>query len=117
MTAAATVLNYEVQAQVGGKIAQLGARLIDASAKQMADAFFDRFSAEVRPPGPTAGPRGRPAAAAAASPATGGIRRRPSIGVVADPARAVRLAGRRLDRRRRSILFILLLYRRQACLV
>jgi carbon monoxide dehydrogenase subunit G len=40
----ATLLRYEVHAQVGGKIAQLGARLIDASAKQMADAFFDRFS-------------------------------------------------------------------------
>jgi hypothetical protein len=39
-----------VHAQVGGKIAQLGARLIDASAKQMADAFFDRFSAQVAPP-------------------------------------------------------------------
>ena len=43
-----TLLRYEVNAQVGGKIAQLGARLIDATAKQMADAFFDRFSAQVR---------------------------------------------------------------------
>ena len=47
--AAGTLLQYEVHAQVGGKIAQLGARLIDASAKQMADAFFDRFSAHVAP--------------------------------------------------------------------
>jgi carbon monoxide dehydrogenase subunit G len=48
-----TVLSYDVKAQVGGKIAQLGARLIDATAKQMADAFFDRFVAEVTatPPG------------------------------------------------------------------
>jgi hypothetical protein len=45
-----TTLRYEVNAQVGGKMAQLGARLIDASAKQMADAFFDRFSALVAPP-------------------------------------------------------------------
>jgi carbon monoxide dehydrogenase subunit G len=44
---AATLLTYDVKAQVGGKIAQLGARLIDASAKQMADQFFDRFSAQV----------------------------------------------------------------------
>ena len=44
------MLSYAVQAQVGGKIAQLGARLIDASAKQMADAFFDRFSAQVAAP-------------------------------------------------------------------
>jgi len=42
-----TLLHYDVQAQVGGKIAQLGARLIDASAKQMADTFFDRFAASV----------------------------------------------------------------------
>lgn len=40
----ATVLTYDVKAQVGGKMAQLGARLIDASAKQMADTFFDRFA-------------------------------------------------------------------------
>lgn len=42
-----TILSYDVKAQVGGKIAQLGARLIDATAKQMADAFFDRFTATV----------------------------------------------------------------------
>jgi uncharacterized protein len=47
-----TVLTYDVKAQVGGKIAQLGARLIDATAKQMADTFFDRFVAAVAaPPG------------------------------------------------------------------
>jgi uncharacterized protein len=49
-----TKLSYEVHAQVGGKIAQLGARLIDASAKQISDQFFDRFSATVAAPGPTA---------------------------------------------------------------
>ena len=60
-----TLLTYEVKAQVGGKIAQLGARLIDATAKQMADQFFDRFSAEVaRPPAIAAdGPAGALAAA------------------------------------------------------
>lgn len=42
-----TLLRYEVQAQVGGKIAQLGARLIDSTAKQMADAFFDNFAKEL----------------------------------------------------------------------
>lgn len=44
---AETLLHYDVKAQVGGKIAQLGARLIDASAKQMADTFFDRFAASL----------------------------------------------------------------------
>jgi carbon monoxide dehydrogenase subunit G len=51
-----TVLGYDVHAQVGGKLAQLGARLIDASAKQMAEAFFDRFSAQVAPPASVAAP-------------------------------------------------------------
>ena len=45
-----TLLSYDVKAQVGGKIAQLGARLIDATSKQMADMFFDRFTAMVSAP-------------------------------------------------------------------
>lgn len=57
-----TVLTYHVKAQVGGKIAQLGARLIDSTAKQMADQFFDRFAANLTPPAPA------PVAAAAAGP-------------------------------------------------
>lgn len=40
----ATVLTYEVNAQVGGKLAQIGARLIDGTAKKMADDFFSKFS-------------------------------------------------------------------------
>ena len=50
-----TLLSYDVKAQVGGKIAQLGARLIDATSKQMADMFFDRFSAMVAEPFVAAG--------------------------------------------------------------
>jgi carbon monoxide dehydrogenase subunit G len=42
-----TLLKFTVKAQVGGKMAQLGARLIDATAKQMSDQFFDRFAAAV----------------------------------------------------------------------
>ena len=42
-----TILRYEVEAQVGGKLAQLGARLIDATAKQMSVAFFRRFAQEI----------------------------------------------------------------------
>lgn len=41
-------LNYTVQAQVGGKIAQMGQRLIDGAAKSMADDFFKRFDAEMQ---------------------------------------------------------------------
>jgi carbon monoxide dehydrogenase subunit G len=55
-----TILKYEVHAQVGGKIAQLGARLIDASARQMADAFFDRFAAAVSAPAEAAAPAAAP---------------------------------------------------------
>ena len=47
-----TLLTYSVKAQVGGKMAQLGARLIDSTAKQMSDQFFDRFAAAVAPPPP-----------------------------------------------------------------
>lgn len=47
-----TLLKYTVKAQVGGKIAQLGARLIDSTAKQMSDQFFDRFANAVAPPPP-----------------------------------------------------------------
>ena len=39
-----TLLRYEVTASVGGKLAQIGARLIDATAKKMAEDFFGRFS-------------------------------------------------------------------------
>lgn len=42
-----TLLRYNVKAQVGGKMAQLGARLIDSTAKSMADQFFDRFAAQL----------------------------------------------------------------------
>ncbi len=64
-----TLLSYQVNAQVGGKLAQLGGRLIDATAKQMADAFFDRFSAQVRAmvPVSAAEPIAAPIAAAPAS--------------------------------------------------
>ncbi len=48
-----TLLSYEADAKVGGKIAQLGARLIDGFAKKMADQFFDRFKEQVEgPPAP-----------------------------------------------------------------
>jgi carbon monoxide dehydrogenase subunit G len=43
----ATILRYAAKAQVGGKLAQLGARLIDATAKQMADQFFGAFAERV----------------------------------------------------------------------
>ena len=44
-----TKLTYSVDAQVGGKIAQLGSRLIDMTAKKMADIFFGKFSELISP--------------------------------------------------------------------
>lgn len=41
-------LGYTVQASVGGKIAQMGQRLIDGTAKSMADDFFKRFDQEMQ---------------------------------------------------------------------
>jgi carbon monoxide dehydrogenase subunit G len=44
-----TALHYQVNAQIGGKMAQLGARLIDSVAKSYAETFFTRFSELVAP--------------------------------------------------------------------
>lgn len=41
-----TILTYEANAKVGGKLAQLGSRLIDSTAKKLADQFFDCFAAK-----------------------------------------------------------------------
>jgi len=76
-----TLLTYVVKAQVGGKIAQLGARLIDATSKQMADMFFDRFTAAV------AGPAAAVASAAIAASSAGPTAGSPvSPQVIADPS-------------------------------
>ena len=39
-----TILNYEVTAQVGGKLAQMGSRLIDSTSKQLASQFFSNLN-------------------------------------------------------------------------
>jgi len=44
-----TVLQYEANAQVAGKLAQIGSRLIDMAAKKMADDFFGNFVAQLQP--------------------------------------------------------------------
>lgn len=60
-----TLLTYEVDAQVGGKLAQIGARLIDSTAKKMANDFFKTFGEVVGEGGEASA-----AEAAAAAPAT-----------------------------------------------
>ena len=78
-----TRLTYTVEAHVGGKLAQIGSRLIDATARKMADEFFSRFAASSMaaepPPAPLpcrAAPR--PAPAPVAPRRADGCRRRAS---------------------------------------
>jgi carbon monoxide dehydrogenase subunit G len=63
----ATVLHYEVKADVGGKLAQLGSRLIDGTAKKLSGEFFSRFAGIVAGPAAEAAPAAEPVAAEAAS--------------------------------------------------
>jgi uncharacterized protein len=42
-----TKLSYQVKASIGGKLAQIGSRLVDAAAKKLADDFFSAFNAKV----------------------------------------------------------------------
>lgn len=48
----ATLLSYEVDAKVGGKLAQLGSRIIDGFAKKMADQFFQNLQTTIEGPAP-----------------------------------------------------------------
>jgi carbon monoxide dehydrogenase subunit G len=82
-----TRLSYDVHAKVGGKLAQLGSRVIDGFSKKMADQFFDNFkgvvegdaaeaeagtaaagAAQAKPPEPAPGGRATPAVATAGEP-------------------------------------------------
>ena len=71
-----TLLTYEVDAQVGGRLAQLGGPIIDATAKQLAAKFFKQLGeavgspAEVAATAPSAQPTTGPAPAAASLPGT-----------------------------------------------
>ncbi len=47
---AGTILTYDVEAAIGGKLAQLGSRIIDGFTKKLADEFFTRFQAAVEAP-------------------------------------------------------------------
>ncbi|GJG94006.1 CoxG family protein [Cupriavidus pauculus] len=67
-----TLLTYAVQATVGGKIAQIGSRLVDAAARKMADAFFARFTEAVSGGGEDAAPDGEDNEAADSSGEDGG---------------------------------------------
>ena len=67
-----TLLQYDAKATIGGRLAQVGQRLIDASAKSLADEFFAKFASAMQdevPPPPAVGPVGQLPASATASPA------------------------------------------------
>ncbi len=61
-----TVLTYEANATVSGKLAQIGSRLIDATARKMADDFFGKFAEAVG--GPAEAPEAAEAEAPVAAP-------------------------------------------------
>lgn len=65
-----TILTYEAEAKVGGKLAQIGSRLIDGTAKKMADEFFTRFSEQLGG-GASAAPAEQAEAAAEPAPEAG----------------------------------------------
>jgi carbon monoxide dehydrogenase subunit G len=50
-----TLLTYTVKAQVGGKLAQIGSRLIDGASRKMAEDFFGNFAAKLGAPAPPGG--------------------------------------------------------------
>jgi uncharacterized protein len=89
-----TVLNYAVQAHVGGKLAQIGSRLIDSVARKMAENFFSRFVAAVAPEQAAATVAGTaaaevvPAATVAADPTGSGRETQPASAVEARPQAA-----------------------------
>lgn len=62
--AAGTQLDYDVSAQVGGKIAQIGSRLVDAAAAKIADDFFASFETKLGAAAAAAAPDQMPATAA-----------------------------------------------------
>lgn len=67
----ATILHYTVTANVGGKLAQIGSRLIDSTAKKLSGEFFEKFSEVVAGPAPAAAEVPAPAASMPeAAPAT-----------------------------------------------
>lgn len=47
-----TILNYVTEARIGGKLAQIGSRMIEGTARKMADEFFDNFINQLTSPEP-----------------------------------------------------------------
>ncbi|MAD36969.1 MAG: carbon monoxide dehydrogenase [Tistrella sp.] len=89
--AGGTILRYTADAQVGGKMAQLGARLIQGTVQKLADEFFAKFAelaAASEPATPAATPAAAPATADTPQPAP-----QPDRGAPVSPAAAGMSAG------------------------
>ena len=84
---AATLLTYAVEAQVGGKLAQVGSRLIDGVARKMANDFFGHFAAAMAPEqaGPAAVNVLPPEQPAPAAPVTAASQAAPPTAATAGP--------------------------------
>jgi hypothetical protein len=82
---AACELSYSVSASVGGKVAQLGQRLIDGVARSLAEDFFRRFDEEMQ--------RRFGSPAAVAAPAQGAASAQPGLPAVLLPAAVIAAAG------------------------
>lgn len=67
---ATTSMSYQAEAQVGGKLAQIGSRLVDAAARKVADDFFAAFTGKIASMQPAAAAPAEEAAAAAQPVAT-----------------------------------------------
>jgi uncharacterized protein len=76
-TASTTRLDYTANAMIGGKLAQVGSRLVDAAARKIADDFFSKFDALVAEP-VAALAADNPAATAAATTAAAAVSMPPS---------------------------------------
>lgn len=93
-----TILTYAVNAQVGGKLAQLGARLIDSTAKKLADQFFASF-ARLASEAPAAAVADAPAADAPPPAAPAAPAAETASDAEAGPGRAEPIASRQPEPR------------------
>lgn len=73
-----TTLRYAAKASVGGKMAQIGSRLVDATAAKLTEDFFTAFEARLAPPAPPTGAPPPPVAAGA-----------PHADAMSSPSRAI----------------------------
>lgn len=90
-----TRLLYDVDAQIGGKLAMLGARLLDSTAQSLAGQFFDKFAKLAASAGAV------PAAARAKRPPKKKAARKPAKKAAKKPAKAARKAAKKAKKKQR----------------